>query len=223
MLSSSTAGSTMPAAARFQDPRDALDLELDGLGLPTRENAKLGDCALLVLGLSHALAGHPPASLAKGALERAAREQIVLAAKVLSASGSAELPAQASLGPSAAFHDDSLASCSQLVTGLQCLSFWGGRPLRAHSILEVKAQQAVLLVAQPPLVDRGSKPRREGTLGGEVLDILEGVLASSARLNLSQTSGRGLPVIRTEEPVTQFFVDILVFNPSAANKSSNPS
>merc|ERR1712194_62554 len=114
---------------------------------------------------------------------------------------------------------DLLATSPQLLTGLQCLNAFSGRQ-ESCSRPEAQRLLAVLEFAEPLVGSRSQKTRREGGANeASVLDTLEALCSHPSRMPEGIPLGpHGIPLIRVEQPVAQYFLDIALLQPPASSQ-----
>jgi len=182
---------------------------------PSAVATSLSDLSLRLVGLAHALAGSQPAPWRlRRVLRLEALSLVGIAPEMLqepSDSARLEEEAESFVEPAAGRHS-LVASCSQVLTGLQCLFLL--RPSAADncdSLPALRACIAALDAVQGPLEARGRhRPHSEPALAATVLDVLE-QLCSRAAVEPATSFSMGalpqLPVLRPEHAVAQYFID----------------
>jgi len=206
--------------------------------MTSTDRTTLSTSCLLILGLSHAIAGAAgaPATFQRE-VSAAACKELCAVAKLLSSkqrmacsSGgreeSAAMPFACKEELALPAENDDSVNASQLLTGLQCLVFFGGK-LSGHGQHQLNALVGLLPMIELPLTQRRLSLRRDGTMAPEVLDTLEDLLVTCGPSALPPSPGPPShsiltalpPRLEVEVSVAQFFVDV-VLSPEACSWAS---
>lgn len=161
------------------------------------------ELALFLNGLAHAIAGASTRSVPlwfRKALVAAASSRLCAMLPHFEARDTG-------VGIKDATDADMLASCSQALAALQCLSLLGDW-LAARPLRELSTLSAALAAFSPAILARGtSTNRKESPLAMEVTDVVEGFCTEAGATGFSRDV---LPVLKVENPVAQYFIDITI-------------